>query len=115
MEGKIRIILLSGAMAMLWGWTVAPALKVWAQPDPATIVRGETVYAEKKCAMCHAIKGKGGKSGGDLTTVGAKRDAAWLKQFTKEPKSVMPNAKMPPFKGTEQELEAVVAYMTSLQ
>jgi nitric oxide reductase subunit C len=86
-----------------------------AQADPALIAKGEKVYADKKCAMCHAINGKGGKSGGDLTDVGAKRDVDWLKQFTKDPRSVMPNAKMPAFRGSDEELEAVAAYMASLK
>lgn len=87
----------------------------WAQGGVGLRTRGEQVYADKKCAMCHSIKGKGGKSGGDLTDVGAKRDVAWLKQFTKNPKSVMPNAKMPSFRGSEEELDAVAAYMASLK
>lgn len=87
----------------------------WAESDPAIVVKGENVYAEKKCAMCHAIKGKGGKSGGDLTDVGAKRDTDWLKQFTRAPKSLLPNAKMPAFQGSQEELDAVVAYMASLK
>jgi mono/diheme cytochrome c family protein len=88
---------------------------VLAQADPAKVARGEKVYEEKKCAMCHMIEGKGGKSGGDLTDIGTKRDAEWLKRFTKNPRSVMPDAKMPAFKGSEDELDAVVAYMMSLK
>ncbi len=86
-----------------------------AESDQAVLARGERVYAEKKCAMCHAIKGKGGKSGGDLTDVGAKRDSDWLKQFTRAPKSLIPNAKMPAFQGNQEDLDAVVAYMVSLK
>lgn len=97
--------------------TVVPwsAVLFAASGDSAQLAKGEKVYTEKKCAMCHTINGNGGKSGGDLTKVGAARDAEWLKRFTKEPKSVMPNAKMPAFKGTEEELDAVVAYMASLK
>jgi len=87
----------------------------WAQRGGDLITKGAQVYADKKCALCHSIKGKGGKSGGDLTDVGAKRDVAWLKQFTRNPKSVMPNAKMPSFRGSEEELDAVAAYMASLK
>ena len=65
--------------------------------------------------MCHMIEGKGDRSAGDLSTIGANRDALWLKQFTTVPKSVLPNAKMPPFRGSEEELDAVVACMASLK
>jgi cbb3-type cytochrome oxidase cytochrome c subunit len=61
------------------------------------------------------IHGKGGKSGGDLSDVGAKRDAQWLKAFMVDPKSLMPKSKHPKFRGSEEELEAIVAYMESLK
>ncbi|HXF93232.1 MAG TPA: cytochrome c [Nitrospiraceae bacterium] len=101
-----------GLVATVMWWSAAPFA---ASGDSTQIAKGQKAYAEKKCAMCHTINDKGGKSGGDLTKVGAVRDADWLKRFTKEPKSVMPNAKMPAFKGTEEELDAIVAYMASLK
>jgi mono/diheme cytochrome c family protein len=48
-----------------------------AAPDQAVIAKGEKIYADKKCAVCHMIKGKGGKVGPDLSAVGTKRDAVW--------------------------------------
>jgi mono/diheme cytochrome c family protein len=105
---RMPIVIVMGAMGLMTGL-------VFAQTDPSLIAKGEKIYAEKKCAMCHMIKGKGGKSGGDLTDVGVKRDMGWLKQFTKDPKSVMPKAKMPSFRGSEEELDAVAAYMASLK
>jgi cytochrome c2 len=87
----------------------------WAQTDPAKIAKGQAVYAEKKCSLCHLIRSHGGKVGPELTMVGAKRDAEWLRMFMKEPKAMVPKAKMLPFKGTDEELEAVVAYMASLK
>jgi mono/diheme cytochrome c family protein len=87
---------------------------VWAQGDPL-IMRGKQIYAEKKCAVCHMIKGKGGKTGGDLSDVGAKRDEQWLRAFIKDPKSMNPKSKMIIFKGSDQELDSLVAYMASLK
>jgi mono/diheme cytochrome c family protein len=95
---------------LLFGMSAA-----WAEADPVQIARGEQVYTEKKCGFCHAIRGGGGKLGPDLSGVGAKRDEQWLKGFMKEPKAMNPKAKMLPFKGSDEELEALVAYMTSLQ
>jgi mono/diheme cytochrome c family protein len=48
-----------------------------AESDQALIAKGEKIYADKKCAVCHMIKGKGGKGGPDLSDVGTKRDAVW--------------------------------------
>ncbi len=89
--------------------------QTWAQADPALIAKGEKVYSQKKCALCHKIAGKGGKIGGDLSKVGAKRNAKWLRSFTKNPKAVNPKVKMAPFKGSDDELNALVAYMASLK
>ncbi len=87
----------------------------WAQADPALVTKGEEVYAAKKCPVCHMINGKGGKIGKDLTNVGAERDAAWLSKFIKNPKSVDSSFKMPAFRGSDDELEAVVAYVATLK
>ena len=105
---------------MLISALVLAATGAWAQADSALIAKGETTFADKRCVLCHAIKGKGGTvgplaRGSDLSTVGTQRDAQWLKVFLKEPKAVNPKAKMMAFKGTEEELEALVAYLGSLK
>ncbi len=89
--------------------------QTWAKADPALIAKGEKVYAGKKCALCHKIAGQGGKIGGDLSKVGAKGDAQWLTSFMKHPKAMKPKAKMMPFKGSEEELNDLVAYLSSLK
>jgi mono/diheme cytochrome c family protein len=105
---------------MLISALVLAATGAWAQADSALIAKGETTFVDKKCILCHAIKGKGGTGGPlargpDLSTVGAQRGAEWLKAFMKDPKAVNPKAKMMAFKGTEEELEALVAYLGSLK
>jgi mono/diheme cytochrome c family protein len=90
-----------------------------AEPDAALIAKGQQLYSDKKCGVCHAIKGKGGTAGPargpDLSDVGAKRDPRWLIAFMKDPKSLNPGSKMMPYKGSQEELEALVAYLTSLR
>lgn len=73
---------------------------------------------EKKCKLCHSIGGEGGKQaekGGKLDGVGAKHDAAWLKAYIEDPKSKMPDAKMPKIKLAPEELDALVTYLSSLK
>jgi nitric oxide reductase subunit C len=73
---------------------------------------------DKKCKLCHSIKGDGGKQadkGGPLDGVGAKRDAAWLEKYFREPKSAIPDAKMPKLKYTDEEMKTLVDYMLSLK
>ena len=78
---------------------------------------GKALY-DKKCKACHSIgddKGKFADKGGPLDNVGSKRDEAWLKAYTADPKSKMPDAKMPKIKLTPEELDSVVKYMLSLK
>ena len=75
-------------------------------------------FYEKQCKACHRIAGEGGKmadKGGPLDGVGAKRDAAWLRAYLKHPKSKIPDAKMLKVPLTDQQLDDVVAYLSSLK
>jgi nitric oxide reductase subunit C len=78
---------------------------------------GAELY-EKKCKLCHSIKGDGGKQaekGGPLDGVGSKRDRAWLEKYLPDPKATMPESKMPKLKFTDDELKALVDYLLSLK
>jgi nitric oxide reductase subunit C len=78
---------------------------------------GAGVY-DKKCKGCHSIGGVGGpmaKLGGALDDVGSKRDEAWLKAYTADPKSKKADSKMPKLNLSDEDLNAVVAYMLTLK
>ena len=82
----------------------------WSADAPA-------VY-DKKCKSCHSIGGAGGpmaKVGGPLDGVGAKRDEAWLRAYLSDPKSKIPNAKMPKMTLSDEEMNAVIQYILSLK
>ena len=53
--------------------------------------------------------------GGALDGVGGKRDEAWLRAYLADPKSQIPDAKMPNLKLAPADLDALVAYMLSLK
>ena len=77
-----------------------------------------TALYEKKCAVCHSLEGQGGKfkeKGGALDGVGSKRDEAWLRAYFADPKSKIPDAKMPKLKLTPAEWDTLVAYMLTLK
>ncbi len=78
-------------------------------------LQGRTVFEEQGCAACHMINGEGGVAGPDLSTVGRRRDAAWLKQYIPNPTSLLPGAEMPAYDTlTPQQLDALVAYLETL-
>jgi len=77
---------------------------------------GAAAYKANKCSMCHQIAGEGGKMGGPLDGVGAKRDAEWMKKYIKDPKSVEPGAKMKAYPSiADKDLDDLVAYLLTLK
>ncbi len=56
--------------------------------DPAS---GERLYGGKAgCARCHTIRGRGGALGPDLTDIGARRSAGYLREALIKPESAVP-------------------------
>jgi len=82
--------------------------------DPK-VARGKAVYDETGCATCHAIGGIGGTTGPNLDGVGKKYDAEKLREILLKPETLNPNTVMPPFEGSEEDLQALIAYLQSLQ
>lgn len=88
---------------------VAPSLA------SADATQGKAVYAKLRCSMCHKIEGAGGKKGPDLTEVATKRDAAWLRKYLPNPKSVDAKATMPPVKASREDLDHLIDYLLTLK
>jgi nitric oxide reductase subunit C len=88
---------------------------VVASAQAGNAANGQKLYTAQKCNICHQIAGKGGKMGPELTKVGTKRDAAWLKSYLPNPKSIDPKNKMPVVKLQGQEMEDLIAYLLSLK
>ncbi len=65
--------------------------RVAAKPVPGDPSSGEAIFRGKGgCVSCHAIHGSGGIVGPDLTSVGASRSAAFLRQALLEPEKSIP-------------------------
>ncbi len=58
---------------------------------------GGALFKSQGCTACHRIGGIGGTIGPDLTTVGARRDKAWIENQIRDPKSHNPQSVMPSF------------------
>lgn len=84
------------------------------------LAKGEKVYTDQKCAMCHSIGEKGNKKG-PLDGVGAKYSTADLHAWIVDAKGMTDKTKSdrkPPMKNyalAKDDLDALVAYMASLK
>jgi mono/diheme cytochrome c family protein len=113
-------------MAVAAGAALALAFGVTAgAQDAAKIDKGKQVYeaAAPKCKVCHAIAGAGNPKG-SLDGVGGKLKAEEIKAWMRTPKEMTEKAKalrkpaMPAYakdKMSEEDLEALTAYMLSLK
>lgn len=83
---------------------------------PPDLARGRAVYDAQGCSACHVVKGTGTAAGPDLTRVGARREAGWLKRFVRDPAAVKRDSAMPPYADLPAEdLDALARYLASLK
>jgi len=62
-------------------------------PLPGNPQRGSQIYASKGgCAQCHMIRGKGGVFGPDLSDVGRRRSAPYLRRSLVDPSADVPES-----------------------
>jgi ubiquinol-cytochrome c reductase cytochrome b subunit len=77
--------------------------------QPAIAVYG------RYCSTCHALDGEGATVAPDLSRVGAKHDAMWLREWITDPASVQFDATMPPFgeRLNAEQMTAIVDYLAA--
>lgn len=75
--------------------------------------KAKHLMIESGCHGCHEIKGYADlpKIGPELYRIGHKTNADWIYQWVKDPKAYNPHTRMPNFKLTDEEAEAVTAYL----
>jgi putative heme-binding domain-containing protein len=61
-----------------------------AEAVPGDAARGARVFASKGCKACHIVGGEGEAFGPELTSVGAQRGAAFLRQTVLKPAATLP-------------------------
>lgn len=98
----------------------SPAWKEGAKPaagkeGAALSARGESLFTARTCDSCHRINGKGGNSAPDLSAVGARRDADWLKKWLRDPAAVKPGTAMPRLPLSTGDIEALATYLSGLR
>ena len=86
------------------------------RPLSATEARGLYLYADRQCAYCHQIDGKGGhRVGPDLSNMVAKRRTKdYLKQYIHDPQSMNRASIMPKYDLPDADLAALADFLQSL-
>lgn len=100
------------------GILTAPDTHAQASVDAAVlspIEHGRLLFTEKKCIKCHTIDGEGGDKAPDLTHVATRLREDFLPGWVRNPRNFKPDTDMPAFEGTEEELDALVAYLLTLE
>jgi putative heme-binding domain-containing protein len=76
-------------------WRVAGYIRSLNRVEAAKLTgdagRGRELYRAKGCALCHIVRGEGGASGPELTGIGARRSAAYLREALIEPAASAPD------------------------
>jgi mono/diheme cytochrome c family protein len=84
------------------------------------VAKGEKVYADQKCAMCHSVGDKGNKKG-PLDGVASKYSAAELQQWIVDAKGMTAKSKatrkpdMKNYTLPKEDVDALVAYMQTFK
>jgi putative heme-binding domain-containing protein len=61
-----------------------------ARPGPGNAEHGATLYRSSGCASCHVVDGQGGTLGPELTAIGARRGAMYLRESLVKPAAAHP-------------------------
>lgn len=86
------------------------------RPLSSAELRGARVFAEKKCAYCHQVFGQEGRrEGPDMAVVGQRhRSPEWIQRFVLNARIYQPGTTMPRYEIPLEDLEALGAYLLSL-
>ena len=85
------------------------------EPDWDLYDKGKIIFRKSRCSICHPAQNKGGAFKNiyapDLTRVGSKVRIEWLKKWLKEPQNYFPKTRMPRYRFTDEEIDALAEYI----
>ena len=91
-----------------------------AAAQDAKVAKGQQVYTDQKCSLCHAIAGKGNAKG-SLDGVGTKLSADEIRSWITDAKGMTAKTKatrkpeMKAYTLPKDDVDALVAYLSSLK
>jgi cytochrome c2 len=92
---------------------VAPLEVASVDWDRADADRGGTSFRSSRCVTCHAVDGRGGTTGPELTRVASKATREAIFSFVKNPHHHQPDTLMPRFRFADEEIRDIVEHATT--
>jgi len=80
----------------------------WGRADAAN---GRALFGELRCVSCHAVNGRGGTMGPELTRIGDKVRRDWLFSFLKDPHRDQPDTAMLQYRLSDDQLRDLAAFL----
>jgi len=106
--------------SIIVGVGLCVGLAATAAAQDAKVAKGEKVFADQKCSVCHAIGDKGNKKG-PLDGVGSKLSADEIRQWIVDAKGMTAKTKatrkpeMKAYTLPKDDVDALVAYLQTLK
>jgi mono/diheme cytochrome c family protein len=100
-------------LAVFGLWVFGPGTAFAQEAGPAA--EGERLFRVQGCYGCHLVGKFGTPIGPNLSHVGGKYSKAYLTRWLRDPESQRPNAHMPKLELDPAQVEALAAFLSSLQ
>jgi len=122
----MRILVVADEPAQFEQWQQAQ-LRPGQSPTTNAALKGQELFRTMSCINCHAINGVAGANlrvAPDLTHVGSRKQLASgmidntpanMRLWLKSPQHIKPGALMPDFTLTDEQLDQLAGYLSSLQ
>jgi cbb3-type cytochrome oxidase cytochrome c subunit len=104
-----------GALVAVGAVMVLGAASLSGQERDGAATRGEQVFVSQGCYGCHQVGKFGTPIGPELSRLGAKYPASYLRSWLRDPQSVRPTAHMPKLELTAGEIDALATWLASLK
>ena len=124
-HAKMALLVIADEPAEFEAWLAGQQLPA-AAPSEAAALAGQQVFLNSTCSYCHTIRGTqaGGEVGPDLTHLASRRTLAAntvlntrgpLAGWVLDPQGIKPGNHMPASDLSPEDLQALLAYLESLQ
>ncbi len=111
LPGMVLLIVL-----ILWLWIAPP--RAWLNLTKRVTVSpevGAQLVLKYQCRRCHRIRGEGALKGPELDGILQRTDPMLVRLWLHNPRAIKGNTPMPNFHLSDTEIEAILAYLETLE